>query len=276
MKIVVCIKQVVDTNDIKWTKNNTIDREGAESVVNPCDMLAIETALKIKDANPSNTTITAVSMGPQQAVSALKTAIAMGCDEVFLISDKKFSGSDTVATSRTLSSAIKHICPDFDLVVCGQFASDGDTAQTGPSIAQKLGIEQITYVTEPLLSPDCPPNSIRVIRKSDEAVEIIETPFPALICTAECPYEPRSIKINGYIHAQDYEVKVLNADDLGLSRDETGIKGSPTWVSRAFRAVSQRKNKLITPQNLFETLEHLTDAVFEVKKNNESEARNDR
>lgn len=274
MKIIVCIKQVVDTNDIKWTKNNTIDREGAESIVNPCDMLALETALKIKDTNPANITITAVSMGPKQAESTLKTAIAMGCDDAFLICDKKFSGSDTVATSRTLSAAIKHICPDFDLIVCGQFASDGDTAQTGPSIAQKLGIEQITYVTEPLFSPECTENDIRVIRKSDEAVEIVESPFPALICVAECPYEPRNIKINGYIRAQDYEIKTLNADDLGLSRDETGIKGSPTWVSRAFRAISQRKNELITPQNTFEALAHLTDAVFATQKNNESESNN--
>jgi len=275
MKIIVCIKQVVDTNDIKWTKNNTIDREGAESVVNPCDLLAIETALRIKESQKAST-ITAISMGPQQAVSALKTAIAMGCDEAFLISDKKFSGSDTVATSRTLATAIKHVCPDFDLIVCGQFASDGDTAQTGPSIAQKLGIEQVTYVTEPVLTPDVPENAIRVIRKADESVEIIETPLPALICIAECPYEPRNIKINGYITAQDYNVEALNTEDLGLSREETGIKGSPTWVAKAFRAVSTRQNDIITPESPDKALELLSVSVLEAQNRNESEVSNDR
>ncbi len=276
MKIIVCIKQVVDTNDIKWTKNNTIDRENAESIVNPCDMLAIETALRIKEAQSDNSTITVISMGPQQAINALKTAIALGCDEAILLSDKKFSGADTVATSRTLSSAIKHICPDFDLVICGQFAADGDTAQTGPSIAQKLGIEQITCVTEPILTSEVPQNAIRVIRKADEAIEVVETPLPALICVGECPYEARDVKINGYIHAQDYDVKVLNADALGLSREEIGIKGSPTWVARAFRAVSTRKNEIIKPLSTPETIEFLNKAVFEVNSSFESEALNDK
>lgn len=273
MKIIVCIKQVVDTNDIKWTPNNTIDRENAESIVNPCDMLAIETALRYKEFYP-NSTITAISMGPQQAVNALKTAIAMGCDEAFLLCDKKFSGADTVATSRTLSTAIKHICPDFDLIICGQFAADGDTAQTGPSLAQKLGIEQITCTSEPILTTEIPQNAIRVIRKADEAIEVVETPLPALICVGECPYEARDIKINGYIQAQDYEVKVVKADELGLSREEIGIKGSPTWVARAFRAVSMRKNEIISPHSTTEVVEILNKAAFEVKFSTESEVHN--
>lgn len=265
MKIIVCIKQVVDTNDIKWTPNNTIDREGAQSIVNPCDMLAIETALKIKENTPQHTTITAISMGPKQAESALKTAIAMGCDEAFLICDKKFSGSDTVATSRTLSATIKKVCPNFDLIICGQYASDGDTAQTGPSIAQKLDIEQITYVTEPLLDEALNENKIKVIRKADEVIEVIETQLPALICVDDCPYEPRPIKINGYIHSQDQEIKMLTADDIGLSSEETGIKGSPTWVAKAFRSVSNRKNEIITPQNTKEALEFLSSAINSTK-----------
>ncbi len=277
MKIVVCIKQVVDSDDIKWTKNNTLEREGVESVINPCDMLALETALKLKDKN-DNVHITVLSMGPPQAVSALKTAIAMGCDEAFLVSDKKFSGADTVATSRTLSAAITHTCPDYDLIVCGQFASDGDTAQTGPSIAEKLDTEQVTYVhdvreikfvslaeqAEGFEPQPLKAEAITVARKSDEAVEVIECPLPAVICVCECDYEARRILINGYMRAQDYTVEAVNLETLGLSPDDVGIKGSPTYVSRAFRAISNRKNELLMPETTSEAVNALKEAFSTV------------
>lgn len=257
MKIVVCIKQVVDTNDIKWTKNNTIDRDGAQSIINPCDVLALEAALRLKD---EHTKITVITMGPPQAKEALKTALAMGCDEAFLISDKKFSGSDTVATSKTLSTAIKYIQPDFDLIICGQYASDGDTAQTGPSIAQKLDIEQITFVNEIVSIQD---NKITTQRTADEQIELIQTPLPALICINDCPYEPRHILIDGYIKAQDAEIKTLSAQDLNLSKDETGIKGSPTWVSNAFRATTTRERRIIFPKDITNnsTIEFLQEII---------------
>ena len=241
MNIIVCIKQVVDTNDIKWTKNNTIDREGAQSIINPCDALAIETALRLKT---DDTKITVVSMGPPQAKDALKTAIAMGCDEAFLLCDKKFSGADTYATSTTLATAIKYLCPDFDLIICGQFASDGDTAQTGPSIAQKLGIEQITYVNE-VATINQNEKIITVVRSADEEVEVVSSPLPVLICVNDCPYETRNVLIDGYIKAQDTEIKILSADDLNLDKEDVGIKGSPTWVSKAFRAQSKREQRIV-------------------------------
>ncbi len=246
MNIIVCIKQVVDTNDIKWTKNNTIDRDGAVSIINPCDVLAIQTALKLKD---ENTSITVITMGPPQAKEALKTALAMGCDEAYLLSDKKFSGADTVATSKTLTAAIKHIKPDFDLIICGQFASDGDTAQTGPSIAQKLDIEQITYVNE-IARLNKAQKTIEVIREADDYIEIISAPFPVLICVNNCPYEEPIISIDGYIKSQNTLIKTLNADDLNLSREDIGIKGSPTWVSKAFRATSDREKKVLKLEDL--------------------------
>ena len=270
MNIAVCIKQVVDTDDIKWTKNNTIDREGVESVVNPCDTLALETALKIKDENP-DTKITVISMGPMQAQSALKTAIAMGCDEAFLLCDKKFSGADTVATSRTLSAGIKKACPNFDLIICGQYASDGDTAQTGPSVAQKLDIEQITYVTELKPLSQCGENTITAIRKADEAVEVVEAPMPALICVSECPYNPRNIYINGYIKAQDYNVNIINAEELGLSPEETGLKGSPTWVSKAFRAANNRLNEIVESETPLDAVKIISEQISEIS----SEVHND-
>ena len=120
-----------------------------------------------------------------------------------MLCDKKFSGADTVATSRTLSEAIKKLCPDFDLIICGQYAADGDTAQTGPSIAQKLDIEQITYVAELKPLSQCLENTVTAIRKADEAIEAVETNLPALICVSECPFAPRNIRIDGYLKAQD-------------------------------------------------------------------------
>jgi len=257
MNIVVCIKQVVDTNDIKWTKNNTIDREGVQSIINPCDVLAIETALRLKN---ENTKITVITMGPPQAKDALKTALAMGCDDAYLLSDKKFSGADTVATSRTLAAAIEHIQPNFDLVICGQFASDGDTAQTGPSIAQKLSIEQITYVSE-IAKLDANQKTITAQRNADEQIELVQSPLPALICVCDCPFEARNILIDGYIKAQNTEIKTLNADDLNLSREDVGIKGSPTYVSKAFRAVSIREKNIVKSTDLKDS--NLTDFLIE-------------
>jgi len=145
MKILVCIKQVPDTDDIKWTENNTMQREGVESIINPCDLYAIDEALKIKNTL-KNVELTALTMGPLQAKDMLKKVIALGFDRGVLLSDKKFAGADTYATGRTISAAIKSKFSDFDLIICGQYAIDGDTAQTGPSIATQLNIPQITFV----------------------------------------------------------------------------------------------------------------------------------
>ena len=146
MKILVCIKQVPDTTDIKWTENNTIQREGVESIINPYDVYAIETALKLKQS--CNAEITVLTMGPNQAEDILRKALAVGCDNAVLLSDRKFAGADTYATGKTIAAAVKSKFSDFDLIICGQFAMDGDTAQTGPTIAQNLSIPQVTYAKD--------------------------------------------------------------------------------------------------------------------------------
>ena len=142
MKIALCIKQVPDTSDIKWTENNTIQREGVESIINPYDVYATEFALNLKEKY-ADAQITVFSMGPNQAMDMIRKLIALGCDDGVLISDRKFAGADTYATGKTISSAIKSVMPDFDLIICGQFAVDGDTAQTGPCIAEFLNIPQV-------------------------------------------------------------------------------------------------------------------------------------
>lgn len=231
MKIVLCIKQVPDTSDIKWTENNTIQREGLESIMNPYDVYAMESALKLKRSY-DNVEITALTMGPAQAADMLKKTIAVGVDRGILLSDKKFAAADTYATGKTVGTAIKTKLSDFDLIICGQFAIDGDTAQTGPSIANTLNIPQVTYVQE-IISYDN--GTLTVRRELDEGTEIVRVKLPALICVLKDYFEPTRAKINGIIKAQNSEITTYGIDDLGLSSDEAGLKGSPTYVSKAFR-----------------------------------------
>lgn len=178
MNIVLCIKQVPDTSDIKWTENNTIQREGLESIINPYDIYAIESALKLKRSY-DNVEITALTMGPFQAVDMLKKTIAIGVDNGILLSDKKFAAADTYATGKTIGTAIREKIPNFDLIICGQFAIDGDTAQTGPSIANTLNLPQVTYVQEIISYED---GALTVRRELDDGTEIVKVKLPALIC----------------------------------------------------------------------------------------------
>lgn len=231
MKILVCIKQVPDTTDIKWTENNTIQRDGVESIINPFDLYAIQEALNIKKVVP-DTKITVLSMGPLQAKDILKKAIAMGCDDAVLLSDKKFSGADTYATAKTISSAIKKHFADFDLILCGQFAIDGDTAQTGPGIASFLGIPQVTFVENIKKYEE---NSLYVSRQIEDGIETIKIELPALVCVLKGNYETQRPTIKGTIKAENTNIPILGLEDTDLLPEQTGIKGSPTYVSRAFR-----------------------------------------
>lgn len=251
MKIVVCIKQVPDTTDIKWTENNTIQREGVESVMNPYDVWALEAALSIRKKR-RNVFVTALSMGPNQAVSMLKKAISLGADNAILISDKKFSGADTYATGKTLAKAISEKLSDTDLIICGQFAVDGDTAQTGPGIASQLGLPQVTFVREIKEIND---DFIVVEREVENGREIVEVQLPALICMLQSDGEPTRARVAGIIKAQNFEVKQYGHEDLNLSPEEIGIKGSPTYVSKAFRP-EKRQNCVIV-----DSVEELAAAI---------------
>lgn len=231
MKIVLCIKQVPDTSDIKWTENNTIQREGLESIINPYDVYAIESALKLKRSY-ENIEITALTMGPAQAEEMLRKTIALGVDNGILLTDKKFAAADTYATGKTIGTAITEKIPDYDLIICGQFAVDGDTAQTGPSIANTLNIPQVTYVQEIISYEN---GFLTVRRELDDGEEIVKVQLPALICVLKDYFEPSRAKINGIIKAKNTEIKIYGFEDIGLSAEEVGLKGSPTYVSRAFR-----------------------------------------
>lgn len=245
MKIALCIKQVPDTADIKWTENNTIQREGVESIINPFDTYAIETAVRLKEKF-NDVHVTVLSMGPPQAEEILKKAISMGVDEGFLVSDRKFAGADTVATSRTLATAIKEKVGDVDIIICGQFATDGDTAQTGPSIAQHLGIAQVTYVKEIL---DFKDGLLTVKREVEDGIEIVTTKLPVVLCMLKCDYEPRRPLINGFVKAHNSKINSYSMEDIKLSAEEVGMKGSPTYVSKAFRPEQKQGGEVITPEN---------------------------
>lgn len=230
MKIALCVKQVPDTSDIKWTENNTMQREGVESILNPYDVYAVEAALKLKKAYGAE--ITVFTMGPLQAADMLKDIIALGVDNGVLITDRKFAGADTYATGKTVSAAVKKIMPDFDIILCGQFAIDGDTAQTGPCIASLLNIPQVTYVKKINEYAD---GIVTATRLLEDGIESVKVKTPALLCILKSEFEPSRALINGIIKAQNTEIKTVALEDLGLSAEEVGIKGSPTYVSKAFR-----------------------------------------
>ncbi len=232
MNIIVCIKQVPDTSDIKWTENNTIQREGLESVMNPYDAYALDAALLIKK-NLSNVTVTAISMGPKQAEKVLKRALALGADKAVLLSDKKFSGADTYATAKTISAAIKTMNEPYDLILCGQFAVDGDTAQTGPSIASFLDMPQVTFAKEII---DFKKDYLTVKRVTSEGCETVKVKLPAAVCMIKGENDPSRATINGVIKANKATILMKGLDDITLSADDVGLKGSPTYVSKAFRA----------------------------------------
>ncbi|MBU1090903.1 MAG: electron transfer flavoprotein subunit beta/FixA family protein [Candidatus Omnitrophica bacterium] len=229
MNIVVCIKQVPETTDVRINpKTNTLIREGVKSIINPFDMYAIEEGIRLKEK--TNGKVTVISMGPPQAEQALREAISLGADQAILVSDRAFAGSDTWATSYTLSKAIKKI-GDFDLIICGKQASDGDTAQVGPGIATHLDIPQVTYVKK---IDEVGDNSMRVERMMEEGFEIIETPLPALLTVVKEINEPRLPSLKGMIKAKSATITTWGQKELELDSQKIGLCGSPTQVVKIF------------------------------------------
>ncbi len=228
MDIIVCIKQVPDTTEVKINpETNTLVREGVPSVVNPFDENALEEALRLRKKHGGKVTV--ITMGPPQAASALRHCIAMGADEAILISDRAFAGSDTWATSHALSCAIKKI-GNYDLIFCGKQAIDGDTAQVGPGIAEWLGIPQVTFVVKVEVND----GTIRAERLLEERNEIVETKLPAVVTVVKQINEPRYPSLKGQMRAKKAEIKTWTAKDIEADENNIGQKGSPTWVVKIF------------------------------------------
>ncbi|MCK5451230.1 MAG: electron transfer flavoprotein subunit beta/FixA family protein [Candidatus Omnitrophica bacterium] len=230
MKILVLIKQVPDSTDVKIDPvTNTLKREGVEAVINPFDMYAIEEALRLKD-RLEGVEVVAISMGPPQAKEALKEAISMGCDSAVLVSDRKFAGSDTWATSYTLSQAIKKI-GDYKMIFCGKQASDGDTAQVGPGISMHVDIPQVTYVKK---IEKINNETATVERMTEEGYDIVETSLPVIFSVVKEINEPRLPSLKGKMKAKKAEIPVWTAEDLACEDDKIGLDGSPTRVVKVF------------------------------------------
>ena len=228
MKILVCIKQVPDTVEVKIDpKTGTLIRDGVPSIINHDDKTGIEAALQLKEQLGG--TVTVVSMGPPQADVALREALAMGCDEAYLVSAR--GGSDTYATSGIIAAALKKI--GYDLIITGRQAIDGDTAQVGPQIAEKLHLPQVSYVEEVV---EAAADHVVVKRQFEDGYHIIKIKTPCLLTAIAELATPRYMSVRGIVEAYEKEIKVLGFEDLkdGLELDMIGLKGSPTNVYQSF------------------------------------------
>ncbi|MGB4654412.1 MAG: electron transfer flavoprotein subunit beta/FixA family protein [Bacteroidales bacterium] len=228
MNIVVCIKQVPNTNEIKINpETGTLIREGVPSIMNPDDKSGLELALRLKDEHGAHVTV--LTMGPAQADLMLREALAMGADRAILLTDRKFAGADTLATSNALAAALKKI--GFDLVIAGRQAIDGDTAQVGPQIAELLDLPQVSYVADCKLNSD---NSVNIKKTNETGYQILKAQLPCLLTVLSTGFKPRYMSVSGIMEAYDREVELWTADQVDVSVEKLGLKGSPTKVAKSF------------------------------------------
>jgi len=255
MNFIVCVKQVPATTDVKINpETNTLVREGVEAIVNPFDIYAVEEAVTLKEKFGGN--VTALSMGPPQAAEALKETVSVGVDDAVLLSDRNFGGSDTLATSYTLARAIKKI-GEYDMILCGYQAIDGDTAQVGPGIAEELGIPCITYVKKIREVKD---GLVTLERMLETGFQVIEVKLPVLITVVKDINTPRLPSLRGKMKARKAEIPVWTAADIACEMDRIGQPGSPTWVRKIFAPPQKTSGKILAgeiPQQAKELTEEL-------------------
>jgi electron transfer flavoprotein beta subunit len=226
MNIVVCVKQVPDTAAVKIDpKTGTLIRDGVPSIMNPEDKHALEAALQLKETNGANVTV--ISMGLPMAKAVLREALCMGADEAILLTDRCLGGADTLATSKALAGVIEKL--DFDVVLAGRQAIDGDTAQVGPEIAEHLNIPQVTYVQDVKVEGD----SLIVNRALEDGYQVVEVKTPCLLTAIEELNEARYMNIADIFATNDDQIKVMSADDIDVDKEELGLKGSPTKVKKS-------------------------------------------
>jgi len=236
MHIVVCIKQVPDSAQIRvHPVHNTIMRQGVPTIINPYDLFALEEALRLRDKFGGE--VTALCMGPMTAEDSLRKALTFGADRAVLLSDRYFAGSDTLATSYALSMALEHIGREFgvpDIVFTGKQTIDGDTAQVGPGIAKRLKYNQLTYISK-ITEADFEAGTIRVERRAEGGVQVLETKLPVLITMLEATNEMRRGSIESALAAAKAKVHVWNAAAVGIEDlTKCGLRGSPTIVKKVF------------------------------------------
>jgi electron transfer flavoprotein beta subunit len=258
MNIVVLIKQVPNTTEVKLDpKTGSLIREGVETIINPDDLYALETAVSLKETL-GNTTVTVLTMGPPPAIDALTEAMGMGADQAVLLSDRAFAGADTWATSYTLGKAIQHV-GDFDLILAGRQAIDGDTAQVGPQVAEFLGLPHVTYVFD---IESVTEDTAIVKRRLEDGYERLECRLPALLTLIPGAKKPRYPFMSQLLLAcrERAPIKVWNAADIRVTTKEVGLDGSLTQVMRTFAPKFERQSTLLegtTPDMVQSLVEHL-------------------
>jgi electron transfer flavoprotein beta subunit len=264
VKIVVLVKQVPATDKVKMDEETgTMIRDGVEAEFNPLDLYAVEEAIRIKENLGNKAEISVMSMGPRMAVDAIKNAIAMGCDKGYLLSDRKFSGADTWATGYTLSIAIKKMLAEFDLILCGERATDGDTGQVGPGVGAHLGIPVLTYVSK---IDEITKEKVVVHRAIEGGYEVLEAPTPILVSVIKEINEPRIPTLTGKIKAKKTEIPVLTAEDIGVDEDRLGLKGSLTKVVKTFHPSVTRKGEVFSiSNNVDEAVDVLINFLGKIK-----------
>ncbi len=262
MNVIVCIKQVPETTEVRINpETNTLMRDGVKSIINPFDMYAIEEGVRLKERFGGKVSV--VSMGPPQAEAALREAIGLGADEGFLVCDRAVAGSDTWATSYTLSCAIKKISKvsgAFDVILCGKQASDGDTAQVGPGIATWLDIPQVTYVKK---IEDIKDGKAKVERMTEEGYDVVLAPLPVLFTVVKEINEPRMPSLKGMMRAKSAKITVMNAKDIEADPACLGLAASPTNVVRIFTPPHRTGGQILTGEK-HEVVDKLAGLLKEV------------
>jgi len=258
MRIIVCIKQVPDTAEVRINpETNTLIRDGVPSIINPYDTHAIEAGLQIREKTGGSVTV--LTMGPPQAEEALREAISMGADEAILLTDRAFAGSDTWATAYTLAKAIEYI--GADIIFCGKQAIDGDTAQVGPEVAEFLDIPHVAYIRK---IDDVTDSRIVVQRLMDDGYDVVESSLPVLLTVVRELNAPRLPSLKGKMAARKAVIRKLTAADIKAEDESLGLKGSPTQVRNIF-APEVRKDRKMFEGSIEEQIDALVKELAGLK-----------
>jgi electron transfer flavoprotein beta subunit len=240
MNIVVCLKQVPGTTEVKINpQTNTLIRQGIKNIINPFDTYALEEGVRLKEKLGGK--VTAISMGPPQAIDMLKEAVSLGADDAVLLSDMAFAGADTWATAYALAAAVRKI-GQVDLVICGRQSTDGDTAQVGPEMAEMLNLPFVAYIGQ---IEEIANGQIRVKRMIDEGNEIIQSQMPLVITVTKEINIPRLPSLRGIMKSKSIKIPTWTIKDLGIGADKVGLAGSHTKVIRIFTPKREKKAEVI-------------------------------
>jgi electron transfer flavoprotein beta subunit len=253
MNIVVCLKQVPGTTEVKIDpQTNTLIREGIKNIINPFDTYALEEGVRLKEKHGGKVTV--ITMGPPQADAALREAVSLGADEVVLLSDRAFAGADTWATAYTLSRAIIKI-NNYDLIICGRQTIDGDTGQVGPELAEMLDIPFIAYISN---IEEIREKYLRVRRMVEEGHEVMETSLPAVITVSKEINVPRLPSLRGIMKSKSAKIETWGVNELGVQADKVGLSGSSTQVIKVFFPQRVHQAEILTGN-----LEHQVDTLVD-------------